>query len=66
MDIVYGIKCPKCSGVIEYDNIYDSFRDEYYLIDYCIGHCVKCEANFRWEEKFKINFDGVNNFEEVS
>lgn len=65
MDTDYELKCPKCGGVIEHDDTYDSFNGEDYLINYCIGHCVKCEAKFQWEEEFEINFDGVNNFEEV-
>lgn len=62
----YELKCPKCGGVIEHDDTYDSGYGEDYLINYCVGHCTKCEANFQWREEFTVTFDRVGKFEEVS
>lgn len=61
----YELKCPKCGGMIDYDDIYDSSSGENYRIDYCVGHCIECDAEFQWQEKFKTIFEGVEKFEEV-
>ena len=66
MGIDYELKCPKCGGVIEPDDTYDSCSDEDYLIYYCVGHCTKCDAEFQWQEEFKMIFEGVRKIEEVS
>lgn len=66
MELDYELKCPKCGGTIEHDDTYDSCSDGYYLTNYCVGHCVKCEAEFQWREEFEMRFYGINNFEEVS
>lgn len=60
------LKCPKCGGTIEYDEIYDNENGENYVIDYCVGHCANCGTIFQWQEEFTKIFDGVKNFEEVS
>lgn len=62
----YELKCPKCSGIIEHDDTYDSCSGEDYMINYCIGHCTKCGAEFEWKEEFEMKFSGVADFEEVS
>lgn len=33
----YELKCPKCGGVIEHDDTYDSSGGEDYLVNYCVG-----------------------------
>lgn len=60
------LKCSKCGGTIEYDEIYDNDNGENYIIDYCMGHCANCGADFQWQEEFTKIFNGVKNFEEVS
>ena len=62
----YELKCSKCGGSIEHDDTYDSSFGEDYLVYYCVGHCTKCGAEFQWQEKFELKFNGVKNFEEVS
>ena len=62
----YELKCTKCGGVIEHDDTYDSGYSEDYYINYCVGYCTKCDANFQWREEFKIIFEGIERFEEVS
>lgn len=62
----YELKCPKCGGIIEHDDTYNSDCGEDYIVYYCIGHCTKCEAKFQWQEECEINFSGYSNFEEVS
>ena len=62
----YELKCPKCGGIIEHDDTYDTGYGEDYLVNYCIGHCIKCNAEFEWHEEFKMIFEGVKKFEEVS
>ena len=61
----YELKCPKCGGIIEYDEIYDINGGEDYVVYYCAGHCTKCKTNFQWQEEFEMSFNGYTNFEEV-
>lgn len=60
----YELKCPKCGGIIEHDETFDSCSGEDYLVNYCAGHCVKCDAEFQWEEKFEMKFNGINDLRE--
>lgn len=62
----YELKCSKCGGIIEHDDTYDIYSDEDCIISYCVGHCTKCETEFKWQEEFEISFSGYTNFEEVS
>lgn len=65
MSFDYELKCPKCGGIIEHDDTFDSYSNENYIIYYCVGHCTTCGANFQWREEFEKNFSGYTNFEEV-
>ena len=60
------MKCPKCGGLIEHDDTYDSYANDDYFINFCVGHCIKCESIYQWKEEFEIKFDGITDFEEVS
>lgn len=60
------MKCPKCGGLIEHNDTYDSYEDDNYLVNLCVGYCAKCETDFLWKEKFTKKFDGIVDFEEVS
>ena len=62
----YELKCLKCGSIIEHDDTYDSGCGENYFVNYCMGHCTKCDAQFQWREEFEIKFDGLEGFEEIS
>ena len=56
--------CPKCGGIIENDDTYDSSSDFSYIVCFCVGHCVKCETEYQWKEVY--GYVGVEDIEEVS
>ena len=60
------MRCPKCGGTIEHDDTYDSYTDDDFVVNFCVGHCVKCESEFQWREEFAMKFNGITDFEEVS
>ena len=60
------MKCPKCGGIIEHDDTYDSYTGEDYTVNLCIGHCTVCDSIYQWKEEFEMKFDGITDFEEVS
>lgn len=64
MGLDYELKCPKCGGIIEHDDTFDSEDGENYVVYSCAGHCTTCQANFHWQE-YKIRFSVFTNFEEV-
>lgn len=59
------MKCPKCGGIIEYDDSYDVYRGDDFIIDLCVGHCIDCSSDYQWKEAFTLKFDSVVDFEEV-
>jgi len=61
----YELKCPKCGGIIEHDDTYDSYIGDDYIVNYCVGHCAKCNTEFQWKEEFELTFDNVTDFEEI-
>lgn len=57
------MKCPKCGGIIEYDDTYDSSTCDEWHIDYCFGHCLNCDTNYQWKEIY--NYKGPEDLEEL-
>ena len=47
------MKCPKCGGIIEFDDCCDSYTDEEVHVNYCYGHCLNCETNYKWKEIYE-------------
>ena len=60
------MKCPKCGGIIEHDDTYDSYSGDDYIVNLCVGHCIKCETDYQWKEAFTMKFDGIEDFEEAT
>lgn len=60
------MKCPKCGEIIEHDDTYDWYTGDDYIINLCVGHCIKCDSNYRWKEVLVMKFDGIVDFEEVN
>lgn len=61
---MHEMKCLKCGGIIDYDAILNHTVDEDKVIDYCVGHCVDCDAEYQWEDVYE--FTGQVNLREVS
>ena len=57
------MKCPKCGGVIEYDDTFDSTTYDDKHTEYCCGHCKNCNTEYQWEEIYK--YEGPDNLEEL-
>ena len=60
------IRCPKCGGIIEHDETYDSYTGENYIVNLCEGHCIECLSIYQWKEEFEMKFTGITDFEEVT
>ena len=58
------MKCIKCGGIIECDDVFDQFTCDDRHIDYCCGHCVNCDTDYQWKEVYE--FTGQEDLEEVS
>jgi hypothetical protein len=46
------MKCPKCGGSIMWDDTYDSFTSDEVHLEYCRGHCDKCDQDYKWIEEY--------------
>lgn len=56
------MKCPKCGGIIQYDDTFDSSTYDDKYIEYCYGHCLSCDANYQWKEIYV--YEGPDYLEE--
>ena len=60
--------CPDCNEIIEEDDCYDTettyIEDDgqFAEIKHCIGHCVKCEKEYQYDEVY--TFVGYTNIKE--
>lgn len=57
------MKCPKCGGIIEYDDTYDSSSCDNIIIEYCCGHCLNCNTEYQWKEIY--NLERTEDLEEL-
>lgn len=57
------MKCIKCGGIIECDELERFTCDEKH-IDYCCGHCVNCGTDYQWKDVYE--FVGHQDLQEVS
>lgn len=58
------MKCIKCGGIIECDDVFDQSTCDDRHIDYCCGHCIDCDTNYQWKEVYE--FTEQIDLEEVS
>lgn len=57
------MKCPKCNGVIECDDTFDTSTCDDRHIEYCVGHCINCDTEYQWKEVYI--FKGQEDLEEL-
>ena len=58
------MKCIKCGGIIECDDVFDQMTYADRHIDYCCGHCRKCDTEYQWKEVYE--YTGQEDLQEVS
>ena len=46
------LKCPHCGGRVICDDVYATDIENYYITEYCVGHCSACNAILQWEKDF--------------
>ena len=49
--------CPKCGGIIVWDETYDFSFDTSSAEEYHRGHCKKCETYYDWSSHYVWTYD---------
>lgn len=49
--------CPKCGGVIEWDDTYDFSFDVDSAVEYHCGHCKHCKTDYQWTSHYMWTHD---------
>lgn len=58
------IKCPKCGGEIELDDVVDETEGTTEFYKDCVGHCLGCGTDYQWVDVYDFNFKEIRNLEE--
>lgn len=59
------LKCPKCSGKVDLDDIYDIDEGLTMIVKKCVGHCLCCNTTYQWKSTYEMRYLGTSNLTEV-
>lgn len=55
MSIPWEWECPVChDGDVEEDDCFEIEYGEDRIIEYYVGHCLKCGQSFQWQKIYKL------------
>ena len=57
------LKCPHCGSRVACDEVFETEIEDYYVTEYCVGHCIACNAILQWEKDYI--FVRINNMTDL-